>query len=85
MARAICVAHSDNPDHFDKAWQEYTWTNYIDHANAAIDALMEPTEGMIERGGAVYGQSLYVPIANKGYGERAKIVFQAMIDPVEEA
>ena len=47
VARAICVAHSDNPDNFDQAWQEYTWTLYVEHAKAAIGALKEPTEGMM--------------------------------------
>ncbi|MCC4240400.1 hypothetical protein [Thalassospira povalilytica] len=83
IARAICIANSDDPDHYDKVWG-FTWTNYIDHAKAALSTISDATDGMIERGQVVYGQSLYVPLANKGHGERAKIVFQAMIESAEE-
>jgi uncharacterized protein with von Willebrand factor type A (vWA) domain len=49
VARAICVAHSDDPDRFDAVWQELAWVQYEDHAKAAMSAMQEPTEGMMDR------------------------------------
>tara|TARA_Y100000114_G_scaffold45847_1_gene41509 strand:+ start:299 stop:577 length:279 start_codon:yes stop_codon:yes gene_type:complete len=55
VARAICVAHSDDPDRFDSAWQELAWVQYEDHAKAALAAIKEPTTKMLEDSGTMTG------------------------------
>ena len=49
VARAICRASGFEPDHTDHLDRVF-WTLYTQEARAAIKAMMEPTEKMIEAG-----------------------------------
>lgn len=88
VARAICIAAGENPDedwrqapggpfaevHL-KPGQEARWRLYLPQARAAVEALREPSEGMVEAGwgvAPVYDD----PATSPG------VYFTAMIDHV---
>ena len=62
VARAICVAHGDDPDHFDPVWQEFTWVLYEPHAQAALSAMKDPTDEMHEAGYNITEEDMTVEI-----------------------
>ncbi len=66
VARAMFVVESDDPD--DPGVWEYAAENYRALARAAIEAMREPTEAMIDAG-AIYAD------CNGAHG-----AWQAMID-----
>ena len=52
VARAICLADGEDPDERCEDWmQEFSgWRGYVESARAAIAAMREPTEAMLEAG-----------------------------------
>lgn len=55
VARAICAAKGDDPDEPCEDWMtEFSgWRGYQESARAAIEAMRDPTEAMIEAGAMV--------------------------------
>ena len=55
VARAICL--SDITDGIREGYVDDIWTNYIDNAKAAIAAMMEPSERMLDASWHAAGES----------------------------
>ncbi|MES3042652.1 hypothetical protein [Sphingomonas faeni] len=52
MARAICIAAGAKPDDSKSGMDPWSkvWTSYIPHARAALTAMLEPSEAMVDVG-----------------------------------
>lgn len=84
VARAIChplymKLHPLQPPEVIDQYVEMNWSNHIKQARAAIAAMREPTEGMLDVGGE---QVLPVEAVGRASPDRfgARAVFTAMID-----
>jgi hypothetical protein len=78
IARAMCWKNQMDPDaksHINgNAWH---WEDYLPDADAALDALMEPTDEMQNSGFAEYGPGAY-DVAGP------ETIFKAMIRAAKE-
>ena len=60
VARAVCAADgNENPDMLTDPKDEPAWTHYVDFARAAISAMQDPTEQMVEASIFLTGTDVY--------------------------
>lgn len=86
VARAICVASGLDPDrpfsssNYSKETepQEFAWHEYLPEARAAINAMREPTESMVENGAD--SENTLEAMTDLTDAQSVRNIYHAMID-----
>ena len=80
VARALCESNGSDPDalHFqipDDEYQEPAWKAYVFEARAAIEAMREPDDEMVEAA----CQATFIPVSLTGE-QTHRLGYRAMLD-----